>query len=116
MYRNIFTNDINLGFGSPRADTCSRCETLKAPELDEHKCSAATAFEEQAHDHKTALAESDVVYITFDLEKTLPLPRLSCAHAFYLCQLWIYNAGIHVVSMQQHGAFFQIWTLNEARR
>ena len=28
MYRDVFTGDFNLGFGSPKSDTCSRCETL----------------------------------------------------------------------------------------
>ena len=28
MYRSIFVSDFNLGFGSPRTDTCSRCDSI----------------------------------------------------------------------------------------
>ena len=116
MYRSIFTSDFNLGFGCPRTDTCSKCETLQSTDLDKHKRAAAAAFEQQASDRQTARADSSAVYITFDLEKTLPLPRLSCGDAFYLRQLWLYNAGVHLISKKKEGAYFHIWTENEAHR
>ena len=60
---------------------------------------------------------SSVTYITFDLEKTLPLPKLSVGEAFYLRQLWLYNSGIHMVREDQpNSAFFHIWTEDEGRR
>jgi len=116
MYRSIFTSDFNLGFGSPRTDTCSKCETLQSTDLDEHKLAAAAAFEQQASDRQIARADTNAVYITFDLEKTLPLPKLSCADAFHLRQLWLYNAGVHLISEKKAGAYFHIWTENEAHR
>jgi len=47
------------------------------------------AFEQQRHDKVFAKAESKVHYITFDLEKTIPLPKLSVSTAFYLRQLQV---------------------------
>jgi len=31
--------------------------------------------------------------ITFDLQQTHPLPKLSTSKAYYLCQIWLYNLG-----------------------
>lgn len=39
--------------------------------------------------------------ITFDLQKTLPLPRISTNVIFYKRQLWVYNLGIHTGSEDQ---------------
>jgi len=38
-----------------------------------------------------------VTYITFDMQKTLPLPKLSTSIAFHLRQIWLSNVGIHLV-------------------
>ncbi len=55
-----------------------------------------TAFQAQRNDRQRA-ADGKIVYLTFDLEKTLPLPKLSVGPAFYLRQLWLYNSGVHVI-------------------
>jgi len=115
MYRYIF-NDFNLGFGSPRSDTCSRCETLtQSDELKLHKLKAEAAFEQQRLDRADARTGQSV-YITFDMEKTLPLPKLSVGEAFYLRQLWLYNTGIHLVHKKRQHAYFQIWTEDQGHR
>ena len=115
LYRSIFCSDFNLGFGTPRSDTCSRCESLTGDQLDLHKTTAAHAFQQQKVDRDLARS-GEAVYLTFDLEKTLPLPKLSIGEAFYLRQVWLYNAGIHMVKKDKDGAFFQIWTEDEGRR
>src|SRR5437870_911128 len=33
--------------------------------------------------------------IVFDLQKTMPIPRLQTNKIFYMRQLWTYNLGIH---------------------
>ena len=115
-YRTIFCNDFNLGFGTPRTDTCSRCDSLFGTELNDHKANANTAFEQQRIDRIKARSEDRHYYLTFDLQKTLPLPKLSVGEAFYLRQLWLYNAGVHLVSKDKEGAYFQIWTESEGHR
>jgi len=44
-----------------------------------------------------AQASAGKHFIAFDMEKTLPLPKLAVADAFYLRQLWLYNVGVHAV-------------------
>jgi len=116
MYRQIFCSDFNLGFGSPRSDTCAKCETIAdADQLEAHKQAATVAFQQQRADREEAKAGKSV-YITFDMEKTLPLPKLSVGEAFYLRQLWLYNVGIHVVTDVSERPYFQIWTEDQGGR
>ena len=114
MYRNIFCNEFNLGFGTPRSDTCSRCDSGIMSET--HNKNADDAFEQQRKDRALAKEEPGIHYITFDMEKTLPLPRLSVGDAFYLRQIWLYNTGIHVINKDIEGAYFHIWTEDEGHR
>jgi hypothetical protein len=115
MYRQIFCEDFNLGFGSPRSDVCSRCETMQDELLTRHKENASIAFDVQRLD-RIAARNGESIYITFDLQKTLPLPKLAVGEAFYLRRLWLYNVGVHLVSGGLEGAFFQLWTECDGKR
>ena len=115
MYRTVFCNDFNLAFGSPRTDTCGRCETLSGDILVAHKADADSAFNQQKIDRDSARAGT-ISYVTFDLQKTLPLPKLSVGEAFYLRQIWLYNLGVHLVQKEREGAYFHIWSEGEGRR
>ena len=109
-YRMIFNTHFNLGFGSPRSDVCSKCEADRVEgKSSEHAQSAEAAFTEQKSDRLVARGSEAVHYITFDLQKTMPLPKLSVSKAFYLRQLWLYM-GIHVISKKKEGCYFHIWT------
>ena len=109
MYRNIFNTEFNLGFGSPRSDTCGRCETLTEDLLDSHKQSADAGYKQQKVDREQA-KRGICIFMTYDMEKTLPLPKLSVSEAFYLRQVWLYNTGVHLINRNMEGAYFQIWT------
>lgn len=54
-----------------------------------------------------------IAVISFDMEKTLPLPKISVGEAFYLRQLWMYNLGVHVTHNKVDKAHFHIWTEDE---
>jgi len=106
-YRDIFNTQFNLGFGSPKSDTCTVCDIgVNA----EHKAAAEHAFVIQKQDRELAKTNDNTYYITFDLQKTLPLPRLTTSIAFYLRQIWLYNLGIHFESKAISKLCFQIWT------
>ncbi|CAG9832345.1 unnamed protein product [Diabrotica balteata] len=107
-YRQIFVSEFNFGFGSPKSDTCKVCDSKNN---DEHVRRYKAAFEEQKKDRNLA-NEGTIVYINFDMQKTLPLPKLSTSVAFYLRQVWLYNLGIHCVSKGDSfgNGFFHLWT------
>lgn len=110
MYRNTFNTEFNLGFGSPKSDTCSVFDR-NGGDAD-HKKHATHAKKQD----KEAQGNENIYFITFDLQKTLPLPKLSTSIAFYLRQLWLYNLGVHFVSQKTSGGFFQLWTEDEGGR
>jgi len=58
----------------------------------------------------------EAIYLTFDMQKTLPLPKLSVGEAFYLRQLWLHNVGVHMIKQTAELPMFHIWTENEAKR
>jgi hypothetical protein len=118
FYRMVFNTRFNLGFGSPRSDTCSLCDAGKD---ERHEARAALAFEAQKLDKTKARSDSKTVFVTFDLQKTLPLPKLSTSKAFYLRQVWLYNLGVHFVTCKTNGKiveqpYFNIWTEDQGHR
>lgn len=52
MYRNVFNTRFNLAFGSPRTDTCSKCDSQSADE--DHKLLAEAGFQCMSSDRKRA--------------------------------------------------------------
>jgi len=106
-YREVFNTQFNLGFGVPKSDTCTQCDLGVS---SEHKAAAEEAFAVQKQDKEMAKSTDSVYYITFDLQKTLPLPKLSTSIAFYLRQLWLYNLGIYLESKNCTSPYFHIWT------
>jgi len=116
MYRTIFNTRFNLGFGSPKSDTCSVCDSLYKTDTAAHKQRASVGFAAMKKYRVLAQESDDIYYATFDMQKTLPLPKLSTSAAFYLRQLWLYNLGIHLVKKDDSRAYFQIWTEDEGQR
>ena len=112
-YRDIFNTQFNLGFGSPKSDTCTVCDRGSD---EDHKAAASASFAAAQQDREFAKNSDNVYYATFDLQKTLPLPRLSTSIAFYLRQVWLYNLGIHVEAKSLHKPFFCIWTEGDGGR
>jgi hypothetical protein len=113
MYRHIFNTRFNLGFGNPKSDTCSVCDVGHD---DDHDVRQKQAYAAQKVDKNAARTSSDTVYCTFDLQKTLPLPKLSTSVAFYLRQVWLYNLGVHALREDKEQAYFHIWTEDEGHR
>ena len=74
IYRRIFNTRFNLGFGSPRSDTYSVCD---AGVNEEHVDRANKAFEAHKVDKQAANDRTDIIFCTFDLQQTMPLPKLS---------------------------------------
>lgn len=113
-YSNIFSTYFNYSFGVPRSDTCSTCDSGKGN--IEHKENYEAAFQLQRRDRKYAAKNCEALYITVDLQQTMPLPRLITSKAFYLRQMWFYNLGIHAISTNGERGYFFTWTEDVAGR
>lgn len=74
-YRNILCQHFNLNFGSPRSDSCSRCDAGEANNV-KHILSYKAAFECQPRDRENATDNLKICYITMDLQQTISLPNL----------------------------------------
>ena len=126
LYRKIFTEEFNIGFGYPRSDTCEKCDLLKLslsiPQSDsdreqlqtEHHEKASQGYQSLRTDSARAKKDPETLTIAFDLEQNLPVPTLTHSSMFYLRQLWVYNFGIRVCSDQS--AFMCIWNETIAGR
>uniref|UniRef100_A0A1B6CPY4 Uncharacterized protein n=1 Tax=Clastoptera arizonana TaxID=38151 RepID=A0A1B6CPY4_9HEMI len=96
MYRFVFDHEFNLSIGHPKSDTCSTCDSGKCTE--EHIYMYTATFEAQKTDRESAECLDDVIYLTMDLQQTMPLPRLTTSKAFYKRQMWFYNLGLLINS------------------
>ena len=110
LYRKIFNEEFNFGFGFPRSDTCEQCDSLKISidsaktdedreqlqtELANHHNKASQGYQSLRTDTTNSKDDADSIVLTFDLQQTLPVPTLTHGAMFYLRQLWVYNFGIH---------------------
>ncbi|CAH0562899.1 unnamed protein product [Brassicogethes aeneus] len=85
FYEHIFKTKFNLSFGHPKSDTCSVCDSNKGTET--HTENYHAAFDAQNRDKLKPQNERNTVFITMDLQQTMPLPKLTTNKAFYLRQL-----------------------------
>ena len=114
-YSNVFRLEFNIGFAPPKVDTCSTCDAFEASLRNLQQQGAGS---EEANNSMQRLQEDldrhrdlarigrqlldsfsvegdDVMALCFDLQQTLPTPKLSTNVAYYKRKLWTYNLCIH---------------------
>ena len=97
-FRKIFKFNFNLGFGSPKTDACSFCETvrnqIKAEKNTERKKSLMTDLvvhkKNSFYDLLKEQSES-LKTICFDHQQNQVLPKDPDQQAYYSQQLYTYN-------------------------
>lgn len=112
MYKKVFLNKFHLKRKPLKKDTCNVCDRMVIQKNNASTAELQQAAEEKHNKHLEMAeyarqlmnkqfkdAKNDVSKemecICFDLEKTLPLPRIPTNVVFYKRQLWFYNFGIH---------------------
>lgn len=127
-YEDIFRHQFNLRFKKPKKDTCLKCDifavqrktlvgsALKAAEEthDDHLLEANTLSTQMRNDLEAAKSDDSLETLTYDMQKTLPIPKLSTSIAYYKRQLNLYNLGIHSGSTGR--GQFNLWLENEASK
>lgn len=109
MYYHVFSTQYNLHFKPPSKDTCQRCDSLQQKILytTDPESRQQAEIEKEVHLRKAqlardslntdkSLANENCYVLTFDLQKALPFPKLSCSTAYYKTNMYVYNFGIHV--------------------
>ncbi|CAG4950209.1 unnamed protein product [Parnassius apollo] len=111
FYYRYFKQNFKYSFGSPRSDTCKKCDMLsnklkdKTLDNDEtqqiqiekslHQAKADTFFVDLKEKSQLALNNEECEVLTFDYQQNMPLPKIPTGEAFYKRQLWAYNFCIH---------------------
>lgn len=128
FYKRVFYEDFNLRFRAPKKDTCKKCDSFAA------KMTSANSTERQrleerhnAHleeaeqlqkmmkkDIENSKNDPDLETLTYDMQKTLSIPRLPTNIVYYLRQFNFYNLGIHIGSTNK--GIFNVWLENEASK
>lgn len=102
-FRYIFNRKFNIGFGSPRLDMCSTCIELKErmklendPQKKHELLVQKTIHKKRAKAFYDHLKEEDpeVLNVSFDCQKNLPLPKVPDQEAYYRRQLYLYNLTV----------------------
>lgn len=128
-FRQVFNRRYNLGFGTPRTDTCSKCtellENIKKCQDGQEKSRLMT--EKRVHMLKAKyfyrlLKEKvdNMLTISFDCQKNQVLPKIPDQSAYYSRQLYIYNFGT-VLSVPDNtlnstNVVLYAWTEDEHRK
>lgn len=126
-YKNIFYKYFNLRRKPRIKDTCSLCDlyniklqnALLEQDKEElkltqnlHLESAEMARTQMKHDFEMSKGNDKLQTLTYDMEKTLPLPSIPTNLVFYKRQLWLYNEGVHC----ENKGYCFIWKEGEAGR
>ena len=98
LYRTIFNEEFNYGFGYPRSDTCEQCDLLKVA-IDSAQMMNVTNYRwswrrlHKVTNHYAWIQkiDDDSLVLTFDLQQNLPVPTVTHGAMFYMRQLWVYT-------------------------
>ena len=76
-------------------------------ELHLHHCKAERTYQQLKEDSALSRTSSDVDMFTFDLQQSLPTPKLATNIVFYKRQMWTYNLGVHDCSNER--GYMYMW-------
>jgi hypothetical protein len=60
-------------------------------------------------DQNVVKTDKKQVTITFDIQRTLPTPRIQTSLAYYKRPLWVYNLGIHSYQSDDETSYIIMW-------
>ena len=132
-YRKIFNEEFNIGFAPTKTDTCNTCDLLESniehydtnpsptvsreelkTTLAEHKAMAEKGQKLLSQFNAKYGEDEEVLAACFDLQQTLPTPKLSTSVAYYKRKLWTYNFGVFNVKTRKSSMY--VWDEVTARR
>jgi hypothetical protein len=125
LYRQIFTEQYNLGFFNPKKDQCSECtkhnlmtaeDKLKhEDDFREHTQRNKEAQAEKAADKIKANGSKTFRSITFDLQSVLQVPSSDASLMYYKRKLNCYNLTIYEQA-SPNNAYCYLWSEIDGKR
>jgi len=126
-YWDIFVKKFNLGFGNPRTDVCSLCESLRVKiRMEQNSCQRQKLITEhrlhklraQRFYQELRSTRDGEITVCFDMEQNQPLPKLPVSEVFYARQVWIYNLTVMIKEDHQgkDNTHIYTWLETEAGR
>ena len=134
-YNQVFDKEFNIGFAPTKSDTCNTCTVLEG-QINHYETNPTPAPSVTLEDLKQTLSQhkdlarkgqhlltsfydkhsgdEDTLGCCFDLQQTLPTPKLSTNVAYYKRKLWTYNLGIY--NMKTRIGTMYVWDEVTARR
>ena len=88
-YDEFLKNFGHIKFAQLKVDTCNACDQFKAKgdafsaEHRQHLDEAAEVYSKKRADKQRCKTDDGYLMLSFDLEKCLPTPNLTCSEAFY---------------------------------
>lgn len=128
VYQEVFCNNFNLRFGTPRSDTCKYCDLLynrliSAPTEEERK-KVQTGSELHHRRAESAYIflkndtnlpnDSNTVVLCVDLQQVMFCPTLTHSSMFYQRQLSCYNFAVH--NLSDNKVTMSLWDETIAKR
>lgn len=124
-FHRIVNTHFKLGFGHPKTDICSTCETLNNAIKAKGEGVHELRIERKVHLHKAkkfhqilqaSRDDPSTLACTFDLMQNQPLPKVNITETYYKRQLWLYTLGIifHRKDQSKRNVFLYHWTENES--
>lgn len=127
FFRNVFSENFNIGFDAPYTDKCSTCTRLECEIGTEKDTGKREAHKLELKTHKVRAErfyillrennESELV-LSYDCQKNLVLPKIPDQAAYYKRQLYFYNfticEGHSKVSLNStKNKYSYLWTENQ---
>ncbi|XP_050303477.1 uncharacterized protein LOC126741171 [Anthonomus grandis grandis] len=121
-FRKYFNRKYNVGFGTPQTDLCSTClqykEKIRRCTDPKEKQSFITNHRVHTLQAKSFFAflkqnSDEVVNISFDCQKNLPLPKLPDQQAYFSMQINFFNFGVVIdkgLSLTKENVRCYTWT------
>ena len=129
-YSTVFRSEYNIAFSPPVVDSCNICDLMKssiincqqqggAPEVLQGIERDLKAHVDLAETGRKLLDEfnddsENIMAICFDLQQTLPTPKLSTNVAYYKRKLWTYNFCVN--NLQTGRSSMYLWDEVTAKR
>lgn len=129
-YRLVF-KPMNFCFRKPKQDTCDYCDKMRAQikmetdttekqslqkQLDDHQDAGQRVYKEKRLDIIRSESDSTVRVVSFDLQKQLPTPHLTCGRTFYSRQLYTLNLSLFISCFGENSGMCYLWDETKARR